>query len=350
MATLYVTQPGTQVRKVDERLVLMRGEEILEDIPLIKVDRVILMGRGVSLTTPAMFALAKRGVDVVYLAGSGRYVSRVVGSEHKHGRLRHTQSLLVADPAFSLRLAAAIVAGKISNQRTLVRRHAEGAGWARQALEGMDAMMGLAGTARTLDELRGFEGRAAREYFSLLRRMLNPPPGAANWGFEKRAYYPPTDPVNALLSFGYTLLLNDMIAACEMVGLDPYLGCFHAIDYGRPSMALDLIEEFRPIVVDSIILGALNRGVFRLQDFRIQGKDQQDEEDGNPAEPSRAVLLSESARTRFLAIYEERSSDAILYPPTQERTAYRRVFSLQAEQMARLILGETNAYQFFTVR
>jgi len=123
----------------------------------------------------------------------------------------------------------------------------------------MDAMTGRVQSARNLDELRGLEGQGAKEYFSLFRRLLRPPSEGGTWGFERRAYYPPTDPVNALLSFTYSLLLRDIVTACELIGLDPYLGFFHAIDYGRPSMALDLMEEFRPIVADSVVLEAANR-------------------------------------------------------------------------------------------
>lgn len=380
MATLYVREPGAQVSKADERLRVMRGEEVLNDIPLIKVDRVVLMGRGVSVTTPALFALTQRGIDVVYLTGRGRYVSRMVGAEHKHGKLRHAQALGVADTARALRIAGAIVRGKIANQRALVRRHAEGAGWAKQALAGMEAMARRVETARTLDELRGLEGQGAKEYFGLMRKMLRPPREGGTWGFERRAYYPPPDPVNALLSFGYTLLLNDLIAACQLTGLDPYLGFFHAIDYGRPSMALDLEEEFRPVIVDSIVLTAVNRAMLGLKDFQHapeseaaegQGEDSKvqtpkskfrtpnskrdREQEGKGAgeqgaRERRAIYLTEAARDRFIALYEARVNEQVVYPLTNERNAYRRVFELQAQQMARVVLGEAREYRPVEIR
>jgi CRISPR-associated protein Cas1 len=234
---------------------------------MIKVDQVVLMGRGVSITTSAMHALTNKGTDIVYLSGAGRYISRMIGAEHKNGRLRHQQSLLASDAQFALQTAQSIVYGKIINQRAVVMRHAEQAGWAQRALEGMSEMAKRAGTARDIDQLRGMEGQAAREYFGLLRRILQPPAEGGSWNFERRAYYPPTDPVNALLSFTYSLVLRDVTTACELIGLDPYLGFFHAIDYGRPSMALDLMEEFRPIVADSIVLEAVNRPFVSLDDF-----------------------------------------------------------------------------------
>ena len=201
MPTLYVTEPGSQVHKSDETLLVKRGDDVIDKIPIIKVDQVELVWRSVSVTTAALHALTRRGVDVVYLSGAGRYISRVIGQEHKHSRLRYQQSLSASDAGFSLRTAGSIVRGKLHNQRTLVRRHSEGAGWANRALSGMDEMLRRADSARDLDQLRGLEGQGAKEYFSLFRRLLRPPADGGSWGFERRAYYPPTDPVNALLSF-----------------------------------------------------------------------------------------------------------------------------------------------------
>jgi CRISP-associated protein Cas1 len=356
MATLYVTETGTQVRKAGERLVLVRGQDVVEEIPLVHVDQVVMVGRSVSLTTAAMFALTQKGADIVYLTGAGRFVSRVQGSEHKHGRLRHSQALMVSDERITLPIAGGMVQGKINNQRTLVRRHADkNASQVTDALTGMDAMQKRISQARNLDELRGLEGQAARDYFALLRTILARPRDGASWGFERRVYYPPTDPLNALLSFGYTLLLNDMLAACQLAGLDPYLGCFHAIDYGRPSMALDMIEEFRPIIVDSILLNAVNRGMIALRDFRVgsqKGKHPDDDEAAEEEDTGavRPVLLTDDARKRFLTWYEERVNEPVQYPPTGERNTYRRIFLLQAQQMARLMLGQAREYTPLLVR
>lgn len=362
MAILYVTEVGAQVRKVGERLVLTRGNEVLEEIPLVQVDQVVMVGRSVSLTTAAMFALTTKGVRITYLTGGGRHVADVKGPEHKNGRLRHTQSLVVEQPEKAQRLAAAVVRGKIINQRVLVRRHVEGAPWASSSLSGMDAMLKRVDGALTLDELRGLEGQAAKDYFALLRRLLARPRDGETWGFERRAYYPPPDPINALLSFGYTLLLNDMVAACEIAGLDPYLGCFHAIDYGRPSMALDLIEPFRPVIVDSIVMTIVNRGWIGLRDFQARSsEDDLDEENRMRArtqakgEPP-AIYLTSEGRKKFLSWYAERVNEQAYLPALPgsgtrpERTTYRRMFLLQAQQMARVILGESSTYTAYTMR
>ncbi len=347
MSTLYVTEPGVRVHKKGKRLLVQHGDEVLQDIPLIKVDRVVLMGRGVGITTPALFALTRNNVDVLYLTGRGGFVSRVVGREHKHSRLRHAQALAVTDPALSLEIARNIVLGKINNQRVLVQRHSEGASWARRPLKTMQEMLRRVGSAQNLDEVRGLEGMAAKDYFGLMRRLIRPPRDGRAWGFDRREYYPPPDPVNAMLSFGYTLLLNDLIAACQIAGLDPDLGFFHSIDYGKPSMALDLEEEFRPIVVDSIVLMAVNRPLFGLGDFEIGPPRPRANESSPPVTP---VLMREEARKRFIALYETRINEQIYYPPLGETTSYRRIFELQAYQMARVIMGEAPEYEALMVR
>lgn len=351
MATLYVTEPGVQVHKQGQRLLVTRDKDILQDIPLIKVDRVVLMGRGVSITTPTMYALIRNKVDILYLTSNGGFISRVVGREHKHSRLRQAQAIVVTNPQIAMRIAQAIVEGKINNQRVLVQRHAEGAGWARRALEQMDHMRRQIDRVSNLDELRGHEGLAAKEYFGLLRKLIKPPVDGKTWGFERREYYPPPDPVNALLSFGYTLLLNDLIAACQIAGLDPDLGFFHAIDYGKPSMALDLEEEFRPVIVDSIVLTAVNRPLFGLRDFE-PGKASEDTErlEEERKRSIRPIYLKEEARKRFINLYETRINEQIYYPPTGEQTTYRRIFQLQAYQMVKVILGEADRYTPLMVR
>lgn len=365
MATLYVTETGVQVHKEGQRLLVKKGREILQDIPMIKIDKVVLMGKGVSITTPTLYALTRRKVDVLYLGRGGQM--RVVGREHRHSRLRMTQALAVNDPARVMTIAQAIVSGKVNNQRVLVQRHAEGAPWARSALATMDTMRRQVDTSQNLDELRGREGLAAKEYFGLLRRLLRPPSDGPTWGFDRRAYYPPSDPINALLSFGYTLLLNDLIAACQIAGLDPDLGFFHAIDYNKPAMALDLEEEFRPIIVDSIVLTAANRPIFSLRDFEIgqpyRRNEDDDEENPHSSVPSqtrtgkegggektRPIYLKEAARNRFISLYETRINEQIMYPATGEKTSYRRIFELQAYCMARVILGEMDRYKPFMVR
>jgi len=348
-----MTEPGTQLHKENDRLIVKRGDEVLDAVPLIKVEQVVLIGRGVSLTTSALHALTKRGVDIVYLSGGGRFLSRVIGQEHKHSHLRQQQAVLIENPDFSLAAARGIVRGKVTNQRVLVQRHAEGAAWGRSALEGMDEMRRRAENARNLDELRGFEGQGAKEYFGMFRRLLKPPSDGQRWGFERRAYYPPPDPINALLSFTYSMLLRDVTTACELIGLDPYLGFFHVIDYGRPSMALDLMEEFRPLVADSIALEAVNRPYLALQDFEAVDLSEAEQErpaDLEPRSSTQAVYLAKSGRDKLIQLYETRVTDKTFATPQGDKISYRTIFQYQAQKMARFVLGEAQQYEAFTVR
>jgi CRISPR-associated protein Cas1 len=353
MSTLYLTQPGAQLHKEHDRLLVKRGDEILETVPMIKINQVVLMGRGVSITTSALHALTQKGVDVVYLSGGGRYISRVIGPEHKNGRLRHQQSLNASDPQYALRVAQDIVRGKILNQRALVQRHAQRASWAGRALTAMDDLARRVDATRDLDQLRGMEGQAAKEYFGLLRQMLRPPSEGGSWNFERRAYYPPTDPINALLSFTYSLVLRDVTTASELIGLDPYLGFFHAIDYGRPSMALDLMEEFRPIVADSLVMEAVNRPYVSLADFEqvdLTEKENERDENEAPRASVHAVYLAGSGREKVIAMYENRVNDESMFDYQDQKVSYRYIFQLQAQAMARLVLGEVSEYVPFTVR
>jgi len=330
MATLYVMEQGATLSKTDERLVVSRGDETLDEIPLIKVDQVVVMGKGVRVTTPAVFALARRGVELVYLTRQGGYVTRTRGKESKFGQLRFRQALMVNDPAATLPVAREMVRGKLLNQRSLVQALAGGSGG--RAVAGIARMIDRLDQTADLDVLRGLEGQAAAVYFDAFRRLLHP-----DMGFRKRVYYPPTDPVNAALSFGYTLLLNQLVGAVQVVGLDPYLGFFHVIDYGRPSLALDLEEEFRPLVVDRLVLDLINGHKLEARHFT------------RPAGRKKAVYLADDGRRIFIAAYETLVNGTVIYPPTGKQNTLRRCFELQARQVARIVLGKAEKYRALAI-
>jgi CRISPR-associated protein Cas1 len=334
MATLYVTEPGAQVHKEGERVVIRKGKEVLDDIPLLKLDRLMLVGRGVSVTTAALYALTQREIDVVYVRRGGSFVGRVSTNYHKHARLRYTQALSVSQSANTLPIAQTMVMGKIHNQRVVLQRQAREAGRAvpTQVIDRLAALVERAGRARDHDELRGVEGKAAADYFSVFPQLVTDA-----MGFQGRAYYPPPDPLNALLSLGYTLLLRETESAVITAGLDPALGVLHVIDYGRPSLALDLEEEFRPVLVDSLVMQAVNSALIGRTDFDSQPED-------------KGWHLAAEPRKRFLALYEARLATEMVYPPTNERTTWRRALLLQAQLLARVFLGEAAGYEPVVVR
>ena len=197
----------------------------------------------------------------------------------------------------------------------------------------MMAMMRRASVARDLDQLRGFEGKAAAYYFDGIRTFFDPA-----WGFQKRDYYPPPDPANALLSFAYTLLLKDVEAQIQLVGLDPYLGFFHTLGYNRPALALDLMEEFRPAVADIVVLTLVRGEQITLDDF---------EQTGDPDLP---VRMTRAAIDVLVAAYETRMEDRIYHPLANGQTNFRRVIELQARQMARVVRGEAETYEALILR
>jgi CRISPR-associated protein Cas1 len=197
----------------------------------------------------------------------------------------------------------------------------------------MQAMLRRAIDARDLDQLRGFEGKAAAYYFAGIRTFFAP-----EWGFRERAYYPPPDPANALLSLAYTLLMKDVEAKIQLVGLDPYLGFFHTLGYNRPSLALDIMEEFRPLLADIVVLNLVRGGHITLADFEWTN------------DPELPVRLSRPAVHVLVSAYEERLEDRAFHPLANGQTDYRRVIELQVRQMARIVRGEADTYEPVTIR
>jgi CRISPR-associated protein Cas1 len=307
-------------------------KEELTSIPLIHLDQLALMGN-VQLTTPAAARLLERGVDVVYLSKYGKFRGRLMCGGSKFAQLRHRQLQMASDERAALPIARAIVVAKVGNQRVVVQRRAERVPGARRALDGMMQMGRRAEQAGSLDSLRGFEGKAGAFYFEAVRALL-----PAEWGFERRAYHPPPDPANALLSFGYTLLLKDVSAAIQIVGLDPYVGFFHALGYDRPALALDLMEELRPVVVDSMFLDIVANKRLRPGDFQ------------RSRNPKRPCSLGEAGVRVVIEQYEQRLQSAVMHPLARGQTVYRRALELQARQMARVIRGEEREYRPLRIR
>ncbi|ABY36570.1 MAG TPA: CRISPR-associated endonuclease Cas1 [Chloroflexus aurantiacus] len=327
MATLYIQEQGTTVRKRDNQIIIIRDGSILQEIPLNKVDQIVLMGRGVQISTALLVELLLRGIPVMITNQHGsRHYATLSAGPSRFGPLRLRQSQLIIDPVWSLELVRGIVAAKLAAQRLIL----SGTGWpsAAGAIAQIDTALQRLPAATTLDIARGFEGAAAAAYFGAWRNVFQ-----QGWGFQGRAFHPPPDPINALLSFGYTLLLHDVLSAVQFTGLDPYLGVFHAVETGRPSLALDVMEEFRPLVVDRLVLSLITTGtITRSQFVRTQ------------SEQPNAIYLTPDARKLVVSRYE-----ALMKAPFRlsdgTQTAMRRVILLQTQMVARMIRGEQAAYE-----
>ncbi|MEL6525594.1 MAG: CRISPR-associated endonuclease Cas1, partial [Chloroflexota bacterium] len=234
----------------------------------------------------------------------------------------------VVNPRQSLEIARAVIVGKINNQRVVLQRRAQEDRNAAKALKGMLNMLKKVQSAKDIDQLRGFEGKAAAHYFKGVRTFF-----PAKWEFTKREYYPPPDAANALLSYCYTLLLKDVKASIHIVGLDPALGFFHVLGDNRPSLALDLMEEFRPSISDIVVLTLVLEGSITLADFEYT------------AEAGLPIRLTQAGREVLITAYEQRLAQPIFHPMAQGETSLRNAIRYQARQMRWIVEGKADAFE-----
>lgn len=328
MPTLYVQEQGTTVHKSDQQVVISKDGKTLQTIPLNKIDQIVLMGRGVQMSTALLVDLLTRDIPVMLTNQRGsRHYATLTAGPSRFGPLRIQQIARVSDPLWALNLARAKIAAKLANQRGLLAT----TGWAAMntALAQIDGAAAALAQAATIDVVRGYEGAAAAGYFGAWRTIFQ-----HTWSFQGRAFYPPPDPLNAMLSFGYTLLLHDVLTSVQFTGLDPYLGTFHVAETGRPSLALDLMEEFRPLIVDRLVLDLVREE--KVTPMMVE----------RPAQRPDAVYLNATARRILIDRYE-----ALLQQPTRlptgEQTPLRRIILLQAQALVRVVRGEQAAYVGF---
>ncbi len=313
--SLYVVEQGSRLHRVGARLLVRdRERRVLRDVPMFRLDRVLLFGN-VEVTTEAFVQIVRKGIDLVYLTRTGSFKCRANPLRLEDAELRVLQYRLSLDVERRLAAARRMVAAKIGNCRVLLRRTTPAAPPIRGAL--MPKLKQLASEAErapSLEFLRGIEGTAAREYFAGLGAKLK-----QDLGFLGRARRPPRDPVNALLSFGYTLLYGQVLSAVHTAGLDPYQGVLHVIQKGRPSLPLDLMEELRPLV-DGLVLGLVNRVALTARDFRM--------------DPQLGCRMSERALARFVDTFHARMRGTVLSEATGRTVSYSEFIRLQARAFA----------------
>lgn len=330
---LYVQEAGARVGVSGECLqVKGREGELLVEAPLVDVSHVALMGN-VQMSSQAIREVTTRGVPVAWLSTGGWLTGVLDGLGHGRVMLRIAQFQAAADSARSLALARDFVAAKIANSRTLLRRNL-GESTPGLLLE-LAQHVERAAEADSAQSLLGIEGNAARMYFEQFGALLRPPEGLGSFDFTTRNRRPPKDPINALLSFAYSMLAKDVAVALRLVGFDPYLGYFHTPRHGRLALALDVMEEFRPIVADSVVLSAVNTGAIGPADFISRGV---------------GVSLSSEGRKKFLRAWERRLAEQVVHPIFGYRVSYRRVFEMQARLLGRHLTGEIPSYPGFRTR
>jgi CRISPR-associated protein Cas1 len=338
--TLYVTTPGAYLRLEGETVAVEVERKRQLQVPLHHLGSIVCFGA--SSMSPALMArCSEDGRSVVWLSRNGRFHGRLEGPINGNILLRLAQFRAAEDPARTLELARACVAGKLRNSRSVLLRGAR----ERREDEDRNVLTGcakrIAAALRRLpeavdrDTVRGREGEAAQAYFEALPRLIRPDYRDA-FPFAKRVRRPPTDAINALLSFLYALLLADCRSALEGVGLDPQLGYLHEVRPGREALALDLMEELRAPAADRLALTLVNRGQVRPGDF--------DKRDGG------AVLLADAGRRTVIAAYQQRKQERLIHPVLQQKVATGLIPHVQARLMARVLRGDLPEYIPFLQR
>jgi len=329
----YVQHQGARVTKDNSLLRVFDQKELLSEARVREVSQLSIFG-GVQITTSVIRELCSAGIPICYFSHGGWFYGITHGMLHKNVELRRRQYAVAGDAEQSLSLARRFVQAKILNSRTLLRRNHSSL--TPETLDAFKADLKRAIRVDCVESLLGVEGTAASRYFGHFSGMLR----AANDGlgvfdFNNRNRRPPKDAVNALLSFAYALLTKDFATTLFAVGFDPYLGFFHKPRYGRPALALDLMEEFRPLIADSVVLTLINNGEVGPEDF---------------LSTMGGVALTPGGRTRFLDAYERRMSQEITHPVFGYRISYRRVLEVQSRLLARYLLGEIRTYPAFLTR
>lgn len=332
--TIYVTTEGSGLRKDGKNLIVENDGAVLGRVPLHMLDSVVVFG-GIFLSPALMHSCAEHGVTIVMLDRNGRFQARVEGPVKGNVLLRRAQYKASDTPED---IVKSIILGKITNQRAVLMRALRDYGenydpGTKTTLQ--EATQRMARTlshvnqyTHDLDTLRGIEGDTAKLYFGVFNHLIRSPDPELR--FTGRSRRPPLDPINALLSFLYTLLTHDCRSAAESVGLDPAVGFLHRDRPGRPSLALDLMEELRPILADRLVLSLINRRQLRTKDFEIR--------DGG------AVLLTDEARKTVLTAWQERKKEERKHPFLEETAPLGLVPYLQTQLLARHLRGDLDAY------
>ncbi len=334
MGTVYITANDAFIGKTDERLVVKADKQKLLDVPLIKVDGLVILGR--ATVSPAVVKeLLERHIPLCFLTETGKYLGRLESEMTKNIFVRQAQWKAAGESAQAIHLVKGFVRGKLKNYRTSflrqARKHSEVE--LDRAIDRIESAISPIEQTNNINSLRGLEGAGSAAYFGAFDRLIR----VEEFSFSTRCRRPPTDPVNSLLSFGYSLLRQDIQSAVNLVGFDPYLGYLHCQHYGRPSLALDLMEEFRPLVVDTIVLNAINLRILVRGDFT--------------SEPiSNAVSLTTEARRKFLKLYEEKKQSKFKHPVLGKQCSYQEAFEIQTRLMAKYLMGEIEKYPPLVLR
>ncbi len=329
---LYVQLQGAIVGKSNEELEIKSEGKSVAKIRFLDISQLSVFGN-VQITTQAIHELCRRNISVSYFTTGGWFNGITTGLSHKNVILRRRQYSASQDPAKAISISRLIVEGKIRNSRTLLRRNSKVEN--ASALSELQSLYRKARTAKSLQELLGIEGNAARIYFSHFVDMIVENHFSEEFRFENRNRRPPKDPINAMLSLLYSLLTKDLTITLLSVGFDPYMGFYHQPKYGKPALALDLMEEFRPLIADSTVISLINNEEIKVSDFIERGI---------------GTGITESGRKKVIREYEKRMDSLVTHPLFGYSISYRRIIEVQCRLVARWLEGEIAQYEMFCTR
>lgn len=333
--TLYITTPESYLSKDGLNVVVSVKQKEIFRIPILNIEGIVTFGyMGAS---PGLMKLcADNGVSLTFLSPNGRFISRVQGPVKGNVLLRKKQYALSEDNTYTMHLSQLFIGGKIQNYRNILRRFIRDNGENTDVEEAAHSLLARKKEllrANNLNQLRGIEGDAANTYFKVLPHLIINQ--KADFPFEKRNRRPPKDAVNAMLSFTYTLIANDVAAALETVGLDPYIGFLHSLRPGRTSLALDLMEEMRAYLGDRLVLSLINRKQISIKDFCMQGNE--------------GIVMTDSGKRTLLAAWQKRKKETIIHPYIGEKIPIGLLPYVQSMLLARYMRGDLDDYPVFLI-
>lgn len=340
MSILYITEQGAELKKKDKVLLVEKNGQLIQSIHAFKLDQIVIMGM-INISPHTIAFLLEQGIDTVFMSVKGKYRGRLVSQFGKNIVLRQIQFRKLDDGQVVLTLAKAFVEGKLKNYRTVLRRYNRELNniEIEKSLHQIRNLIEKIPHGDNTDTVRGYEGKGSESYFRSFKHLLK----SGEFTFDERNRRPPKDPVNAMLSFGYTLLVNIVQTQVNITGLDPYLGSLHTVDYGRPSLVLDLMEEFRPLIVDLLVLKLINKGIIKLRDFHFADEEDLQDDDVYP------VRLTHEGIKKFIINYEKQLDTVVVYPGNGHKLTYRQIILEQARKLVRH-LKEEEVYSSFLTR
>ena len=329
MAILYITQQGAALHKSGNRIIVKKQSDVLQEIPIVQLDEVVIFGNG-HITTPTIGYLLNKNIPVSFLSSHGKYKGKLQPPYAKDTLIRKHQYAVAEDSPKCLELAKGFIRGKLNNTIRFSQRQRTQNAEIQSAIDTVQQTLKKLENAKNLESLLGYEGAAAAAHYRAFQQFLT-----HDWGFTTRQFRPPPDPINAMLSLGYTLLHNHVYAFTNVVGLDPYCGYFHQPKHGHAALASDLMEEFRQIIVDGYVLSLVNNNRVRPDDFEQTNK---------------GIRFTKEALDQFLTGYYGRMQQTFQHPTRNEKTTYLRCIELQVRHLARVLTGEDPEYKSFVLR